>query len=200
MDGGWVSCSGLQRCTTKTSKISCTSTLFQVLPFCGPHEKPHGVRRLSKNYHSQLNPKLFYGKCAIRKIPCACISCTNILDKPWNMGSNPTMQIRYQPVENCTYCPALVYFNNWNIIKFNNKTTINEYFDAVYKAVLYGISYNISALVQKGKYGAINTADPTTMGYYLVKFLPEPYTFTRRQNSWQESHKVRWTYSKSLIS
>ena len=34
----------------------------------------------------------------------------------------------------------------------------------------------MSALVKDGKYGAINTVDPTTMGYYVVKFLPEPYT------------------------
>ena len=30
-------------------------------------------------------------------------------------------------------------------------------------------------LVQNRKYGAINTSDPTTMGYYVVKFLSEPY-------------------------
>ena len=28
---------------------------------------------------------------------------------------------------------------------------------------------------QNGKYGATNTADPTTMGYYVVKLLSEPY-------------------------
>ena len=77
----------------------------------------------------------------------------------------------------------LGYFNNWNIIKFNNKSTINEDFDAVHKVILYGISDNMPALVQNGKYGAINTADPTTMGYYLVILLSEPYTFTRRQKS-----------------
>ena len=39
------------------------------------------------------------------------------------------------------------------------------------KVVFDGISDNISALVQNGKCGAINTADPTTMGYYVVGFL-----------------------------
>ena len=33
----------------------------------------------------------------------------------------------------------------------------------------------MSALVQNGKYGTINTADPTTMGYYVAKFLSKPY-------------------------
>ena len=61
----------------------------------------------------------------------------------------------------------LGYFNNWDIIQFKNKTTTNEYFGAVHKVVLYGIRDNISALVHNIKYGAINTSDQTTMGYYV---------------------------------
>ena len=74
-------------------------------------------------------------------------------------------------------------FNNWNIIQFNNKPTTNKDFDALHKVVIYGISDNMSALVQNGNYGAINTTDPTTIGYYVVKCLPEPYTFKIQKNS-----------------
>ena len=70
----------------------------------------------------------------------------------------------------------LVSLNNWNIIKFTNKTTTNEDFYEVHKFLLDGISDNMSALVHNGKYGVINTADPTKMGYYFVKLLSEPYT------------------------
>ena len=66
-------------------------------------------------------------------------------------------------------------FNNWNIIQFTNKTTTDEDFDAVHKVVLDRINEKMSALAQKEKYGAINTADPIKMGYYGVKFLSEPY-------------------------
>ena len=45
--------------------ISCATTQFHALPFCGLHVKPHGVRGLSKHYHLQLDPKLGHGKCAI---------------------------------------------------------------------------------------------------------------------------------------
>ena len=69
----------------------------------------------------------------------------------------------------------LVSFNNCNIIQFTNETKTNKYFDAVHKVVLDGISDNRYALAQRGKYGVINTADLTTMGYYVVKFLSEPY-------------------------
>ena len=42
----------------------------------------------------------------------------------------------------------------------------------VHKVVLDGISENMSALFQNGEYGAMNTAYPITMGYYVVKLLP----------------------------
>ena len=76
-------------------------------------------------------------------------------------------------------------FNNWNIIKFTNKTTSSEYFDDVHKVVLDGISDNMSSLLQLGKYGDINSEDTTTIGYYVIKYLSEPYTL-------QEYQKHRW--------
>ena len=37
------------------------------------------------------------------------------------------------------------------------------------------ISDNIAALVQTERCGAINTTDTTTMGYYWIKLMSEPY-------------------------
>ena len=45
----------------------------------------------------------------------------------------------------------------------------------MHKLVLDGISDNMASLVQLGKYGAINAVDPTTMSYYAIKYLSEPY-------------------------
>ena len=45
----------------------------------------------------------------------------------------------------------------------------------MHKVVLDGISENRYSLVQNVKYGMINTIDPTTMVYYVAKFLSEPY-------------------------
>ena len=80
-------------------------------------------------------------------------------------------------------------FNNWNIIKFTNKKTLSELFDAVHKLVLDGISNNMASLVQLGKYGSINTADPTTMGYYVIEFLSVPYTLQEDQTTYGQFSK-----------
>ena len=63
-------------------------------------------------------------------------------------------------------------FSNRNIIQFFNKSIAYEDFDAVQKVVLDGISENMPSLAQNEKYGAVNTADPTTPGYYVFKLIP----------------------------
>ena len=156
--------------------MSCDSTGFQVFSFCGPNAKPHILRGLSKHYNLRIDLKLGNGKCTIRRIPCAGTAGTTMLDKPWVKVSNPTRHLHYQTVEYCTYWPVLGYFNNWIIIQFTNKTTTNKDFDTVHKVVLDGISDNMSATIHNGKYGVINIADTTTMGYYVTNYLSEPYT------------------------
>ena len=74
--------------------------------------------------------------------------------------------------------------NNWNTIKFTNKYTSSEDFDAMHKVVIDGISENMVSLVQLGKYGATNAADPTKMGYYAIKHLSEPYTLQYNQTTY----------------
>ena len=46
----------------------------------------------------------------------------------------------------------------------------------MHKVVIDGISGNISFLVQLGKCGAISEVDPTTVVYYVIKYLSEPCT------------------------
>ena len=60
---------------------------------------------------------------------------------------DPTKHLCYQPVVDCTYFSVLGSFNNWNIIKFNNKTASSEYFDAVHKILLDGMGDNKASQV-----------------------------------------------------
>ena len=131
---------------------------------------------MSKHYNLRFDPKLDHGICAIRRIPCACIGCTSILDKPWIYGIPSKKQARYQPVTNCNYWPVLGSYKNWNIIEITPKSTHFEAFDEIHNVVLYGISENMASLVQSGIYGSTNTDDTTTNGLYVFYFLSEAYT------------------------
>ena len=80
-------------------KIYCTKNQFLQFLFCVPHNKPHGVHRLSNHYHMCFYPKLGHGTCTIRQIPCAYTQCTSTLYKPWTPGVSPRFQQCYQPVK-----------------------------------------------------------------------------------------------------
>ena len=54
-------------------KMSCATTKLPELSFCGPHAKHHGVRRLIKNYHLLIDPKVVNGKYATQRVTCDCI-------------------------------------------------------------------------------------------------------------------------------
>ena len=76
----------------------CDTNQFPALPFCGPHQNPHGARGLSNHYHLRFDPKLGHVICAILCIPCECVVCTSILDQPCISSIHFKKQARYQPV------------------------------------------------------------------------------------------------------
>ena len=120
--------------------------------------------------------KLGHGTCEIWYITCACTQFISTLDKPWTPDVTPHKQACYQPVKDCTYWHVLCYFNNCDIIYLQNKATSSEYTDKINQLLLEVISDNMAALVQTGQHGAINTTYITTMGYYVIKLLPESFT------------------------
>ena len=59
----------------------------------------------------------------------------------------------------------------------SHKSTPYDEFEEIKQVVLYGISDNMASLFQSGKYGAINTTDTETYGFYVIIFKSEAYTF-----------------------
>ena len=115
----------------KYLRIYCNTNQFPALPFCGPHSKLHCARGLGKHYHLRFDPKLGMRVCEIRRISCACVACTSMLEKSWISGIPSYKQDRYKPVTKCTYWPVVWAFNNWNIIKLSSKSTSSDTFDEI---------------------------------------------------------------------
>ena len=154
----------------------CNTNQFPELSFCVLNSKPHGARGLSKNYYFRFDPKLGNGICAIFRIPCSCVECKSMLDKPWIYGIPPDEQERYKPITKCTYWTVLGSFNNCNIILFSQKSTPFDAFYEIHQVVIDGISDNMASLVESENYGAINTTDTATNGFYVIMFTSEAYT------------------------
>ena len=113
-----------------------------------------------------------------------------MLENTWAYVVETNKQLSYQPVVEFAYYPVLGSFNNWNTIWFTNKIAILKDFDTVHKVVMYGISDNMASLIQLEKFGAINALYPTTMGYYVIKFLSEPYTLQEDHTKYGQLIKV----------
>ena len=122
---------------------------------------------MSKHYHLRFDQKLGNDICAIIRIPCACVACTSILDKPWIYGIPPDEQDCYKPVTNCTCWPVLGSFNNWNIIQLSQKSTPSNTFFEIHQVGTDGISDNMALVVESGKYGDINTTDTKKLDFLL---------------------------------
>ena len=99
-----------------------------------------------------------------------------MLDKAWIYGIPSDKKYHYKTVTKCTYWPVLGSFNNWNIIQLSSKSTSSDTFDEIHQVVLNGISDNMASLVESGKYGAINTTDTSTNGFYVIMFTSGAYT------------------------
>ena len=129
-------------------KMYCNTNQFPALSFCGPYSKPHRTRGSIKHYHLRFDPKLGNGVNEIRPIPCTCVACTSMLDRPWIYVIPQNKQERYNPVTKCTYWIVLGSFNNWNIILLLHKSTPYDAFDEIYQVVLDGIIDNMALLVE----------------------------------------------------
>ena len=99
---------------------------------------------MSKRYHLWFDPKLGNFICAICRIPCACVVCTSMLEKPWISGIQSKKQALYQPVTNCTYWKILGSYHNWNITELIPKSIPFEAFDEIHKVAIDGISENMA--------------------------------------------------------
>ena len=93
-------------------KIHCNTSQWPELSFCGPHYKPYGSKGLITHYHLILDKKLGMGICAIFRIPCGCVACSSMLDKPWISSITPDEQDCYIPINKFTYWTLLGSFKN----------------------------------------------------------------------------------------
>ena len=124
-----------------------------------------------------FDSKIGHGTSATCQIPCDCVECTSMLDKPWVHGFPPQQQPRYQPIIDCTYRPVLGLFNNWNIIILSHKSTNGEAPEDIYQFVIDGISDNMTPLVQSVNYGVMNTNNSTKWATMLLNFSQRPKLF-----------------------
>ena len=127
-------------------------------------------------YNFRCDPDLSIGKAACRRIPCACMTCLELLETPWDNKLDDQSQPRYGINERCLYYRNFKDYNNWRVVNLITTNIATEDEEKIYNTILHGIEARMNERILIGTFGAMRTDDEATQGYYLVKWITEPYT------------------------
>ena len=131
------------------------------------------------------------GFVAVRRIPCYCVACVKKVASKWQSNKDIYNQDRYiGDNPNCIYWDILGSYNNWKIIKcidkVKDKSKEDDEIIKVKQCAIQHMTNYFEELIQVGDYAAISTTDrKAESGYYLVRWLSEPYTL-------QEQKKINY--------
>jgi hypothetical protein len=139
-----------------------------------PKGKFNGVHAY---YNIRTDPDLGVGWAALCRVACGCQPCKDQLVLPWMKGVDMSEQPRYAENRDCLLWLSYEGANNWRISELVPRTDEDKRGARKgMKCVLDALEARISRMVRKGDVGAIGTTDEEAMGYYVVKWLSEPYT------------------------
>ena len=182
-----------QRCPTGSSPPGCvgppimverndyaTYTMDDVPPLPDykvilPKGKFNGLRA---HYNIRTDSDLGIDYAALRRVACGCELCKEQLGRPWVLPCvDVAAQPRYGQNKECTLWPSYEGGNDWKICRLVPKTEADKKgARESHHSVLGAMEAHMSLMIREGEVGAIGTADEATMGYYVVKWLSEPYT------------------------
>jgi len=136
--------------------------------------KYNGIRAY---YNIRTDPDLGVGWAALRRVACGCGPCKAQLKMPWVSRVDKRAQPRYAQNNGCKLWPLYKGANDWRICELVPPTEEDERGARVgIQCVLYAIEVRISTMIKEGELGAAGTTDEAAMGYYVVRWLSEPYS------------------------
>jgi hypothetical protein len=158
-------------------KMAWKRSKFPKMSVANNKSKIRGSSTVLSHYHYRCDPNLGNSKCAMRRISCLRQACTDQLDEDWIPGVESEKQLCYAPVLNCKYNQILGNYNNWIIMPFNaTEDTGDDDLIEIQESIIQGIADDMAGMVNENNFGAVNTNDPETKGFYIVKFTSLPYT------------------------
>jgi hypothetical protein len=129
------------------------------------------------HYNICTDLDLGMGWAALHWVACTSGPCKDQLQRLWVLRGNITVQPRYAVNNDCKLWPSYKGANNWKICALVPKTEADKKMvSESLRCILNRLEACMSLMIRKGHIGAVGTTDKAAMGYYLVKWLSEPYT------------------------
>ncbi len=142
-----------------------------------PKGQFNGIRA---HYNIRTDLDLGMDWAAVRWVACGCGPCKDQLQRPWVLCGSITAQPRYAVNKDCKLWPSYEGANNWKIVALMPKTEADKKVvrESIH-CILNALVACMSLMMREGHIGAVGTTDKKAMGYYLVKWLSEPYTLQK---------------------
>ena len=162
---------------------------LQDIKFLHMRKATKGWKRGKRNkmmvhYNYRTDPDLGIGRCAARRIACRCEACDKQLQEPWISSKPFSEQPRYAQNSNCKYWEVFRGMNDWiELICCDGKDTDREVVEEANQCALDNVAEMMASEVKIGGYGAMDTDDPNTDGYYLVNWKGLPFTAQTRMET-----------------
>ena len=99
-----------------------------------------------------------------------------LLETPWDKELDDQLQPRYGINERWLYYRNFKGYNNWRVVNLATTNIATEDEEKIYETILHGIEARMNERILIGTFGAMRTDDEATQGYYLIKWITEPYT------------------------
>ncbi len=138
-----------------------------------PKGKINGLRAY---YNIRTDPDLGLGFAALHRVACGCYACKQQLKMPWLPCVDMHEQHRYAANKECVLWGSYEGANNWKIFQQQLVSDDDEKGarDSV-QCVLNALEVCMLLMIREGEVGAVRTTDDAAMGYYVIKWMSEPY-------------------------
>ncbi len=129
------------------------------------------------HYNICMDMDFGMGWAALCWVACGCGPCKEQLQRLWVLQGNKITQPRYGVNKDCKLWPSYKGANNWRICALVPKTEADKkQAHELLRCILNTLAACMSLMMHEGQVGAVGKSDEAVMGYYLIKWLSEPYT------------------------
>ena len=146
----------------------------------------------SDMFHCHVCPGLGPNRAALRRCPCNCMSCDEVITRSWMNGvKDPADQPRFMNPVGCKFRSLFDDENKWHIVELQERAASDaEEVDEERKVVLRHVTTSVARSIEIGNVGAhaFDKGEGKRGGeedHHLVEFASLPFTD-------QEGDKCAW--------
>ena len=135
------------------------------------------------HYHIYTDWRIPIDQCAMRRFPCDCEACHKQITLPWDdkiPKKDWYKQKRFHKVHKCILEPVFGGLNKWKPVKLalpkqGDAGIQRKEIQALLASIPSSYEERAREDIVMGGYGAMDTTDKHSDGYYLIKWWSDPY-------------------------